>query len=310
MITKNWRFFLLSALLSSSAFGQEKFIDLIHRKISSAVYTTVSKLDSFFADPRIKEESKAYLRFRAGFRYDTSPDFTDILKADFKIRLVKLEKRLGIFVESYKERLTREEEEEPLEVKEENKEQISLGVEYRPEKPKILRHRFSIGITSSPKIYAKYFISNIPVIYKRWEITAYQWFRVEKRIKDYKLEERTQLYVDRLIAPNHVWRIYLERYKDSKTPYQVVNYISSLRIFNPTGFYKKPLATEVLAGITQNRLINARVSNYTVQYRIRANFYKKWAFFNVYTGSDWPEDRGFKITPFIKIFFEFYFGRI
>ena len=58
------------------------------------------------------------------------------------------------------------------------------------------------------------------------------------------------------------------------------------------------------------KLINAKVSNYTVQYRIRANFYKNWAFFNIYTGSDWPEERGFKGTPFIKIFFEFYFGRI
>jgi len=310
LITRNWRAFLFSALLTSSAFGQEKFIDLIHKKISSAVYTTVSRLDSFFADPRIKEESKAYLRFRAGFRYDTSPDYEEILKADFKIRLIKLEKRLGIFVESYKEKLTRKEEEEPIEVKEESKEQVSIGIEYKPEKQKILRHRFSTGITSSPKFYAKYYISNIPVIYKRWEITVYQWFRAEKRIKDYKIEERTQLYVDRLIAPNHVWRIYLERYKDSKTPYQVVNYISSLRIFNPSGFNKKPLATEILAGITQKRLINARVSNYTLQYRIRANFYKNWAFFNIYAGSNWSEDRGFKGTPYIKVFFEFYFGRI
>ena len=310
MITKNWRAFLLSALLTSSAFGQENFIDLIHRKISTTVYTTVSTLDSFFADPRIKEESKAYLRFRAGFRYDSSPDFKNILKVDFKIRLIKLEKRLGLFVESYKERLTRKEEEEPIEIKEKNKQQISLGVEYKPEKPKIVRHRFSIGITSSPKIYTRYFISNIPVIYKRWEITAYQWFRAEKKIKDYKLEERTQLYIDRLIAPDFVWRIFLERYKDSKTPYQVINYITSLRMFNPNGFFKKPLATEILAGITQNRLINAKVSNYTVQYRIRANFYKKWAFFNIYTGSDWQKDRGFKGTPFIKIFFEFYFGKL
>lgn len=310
MITKNWRAFLFSALLTSSAFGQESFIDLIHREISSVVYTTVSRLDSFFADPRIKEESKAYLRLRAGFSYDSSPDFKNILKADFKIRLIKLEKRLGIFVESYKERLTRKEEEEPVEIKEKNKDQISVGVEYRPEKPKILRHRFSTGITSSPKIYAKYFISNIPVIYKRWEITAYQWFRAEKRIDDYKLEERTQLYIDRLLAPDFVWRIYLERYKDSKTPYQVISYISSIRMFDLNRFFKKPSASEIFAGITQKKLINAKVSNYTIQHKIRINFHKNWAFFNIYTGSNWSEDRGFKGSPFIKIFFEFYFGRI
>jgi len=310
LITKNWKAFLLSVFLFSPAFGQEKFIDLIHRKISSAVYTTVSSLDNFFADPRIKEESKAYLRFRAGFSYNSSPSFNNILKVDFKIRLIKLEKRLGIFVESYKERLTRKEEEEPVEIKERNKEQISLGIEYKPKKQKIVRHRFSVGITSSPKIYAKYFISNVPVIYKRWEITAYQWFRTEKKMNDYKLEERTQLYIDRLLAPDFVWRIYLERYKDSKTPYQVINYISSIRMFNPVKFYKRSLAIESFAGLTQKKLINAEVSNYTLQYRIRANIYKDWAFFNIHTGSNWPKSRGFKGTPFIKVFFEFYFGKI
>ena len=59
--------FILFLVLYTAAFSQESFIDILHKKISAAVHTTAGKLDSFFADPKIKEETKAYLRFRTGF---------------------------------------------------------------------------------------------------------------------------------------------------------------------------------------------------------------------------------------------------
>ncbi|SNZ06501.1 hypothetical protein SAMN06265182_0697 [Persephonella hydrogeniphila] len=297
---------LLIVLLSTGAYSQESFIDILHKEISKAVHSTVAKLDNFFADPRIKEETEAYLRFRAGFRYDSTPDFKKILRADFKIRLAKLEKRIGLFVESYTEKLSKKEEEEPLEISEETKNEISVGAEYKTVQRKLLKHRLSTGLTSSPKIYAKYEIWNIPIVYKRWEFTVYQRFRAERKISTYRLEESTQLYIDRLIAPKTVWRVYIDRYKSSNNPYQVVNYTTSVRFYKPD---KRPVATEILGGIQQKRIINGGVNSYTVQYRVRANLWKKWAFFNVYTGVDWTKERAFKGTPFIKVFFEFYFGK-
>ena len=302
--------FILFLVLYTAAFSQESFIDILHKKISAAVHTTAGKLDSFFADPKIKEETKAYLRFRTGFEYNTSPDFKDIFRADFKIRLAKLEKSLGLYIESYREKLPHKGEEEPVKIGEEQKGNISVGVEYKP-KTKFIKHKFSVGLTGSPKIYAKYQIYNKPIVYNRWEITAYQRFRVEKKLNDYRLEESTDIYIDRLIRKNTIWRIYLERYKASNVPHQTLNYSTALRIYNPfEKIYKRPTAVEFSAGINQHRLINGFVNSYTIQNKLRFNFWKKWAFFNIYTGSNWEKDRGFKGTPFIKVFFEFYFGKI
>ncbi len=298
---------LLFLTLFISPKAQENFIDIFHSKISQIVHGTVEKFDTFFADPRIKEETKAYIRLRAGFRYETVPDFQKIQKIDFKIRLAKIEKHLGLFVKSYRDRITRREEEEPLDISQENKDAVSVGVEHSSKVRKILKHRFSLGITSSPKIYARYDIYNIPVIYKRWEITVYQRFRAERRLTQNRLEETTQIYIDRLIAPETVWRIYLDRYKVSNISHQTLNYYTSIRTLKK--MWKKPLAVEMLAGITQSRLINGSVSLYTIQSRFRLNFYKRWAFFNVYTGTNWHRERGFKGTPFIYVFFEFYFGK-
>ncbi|WP_457625176.1 hypothetical protein [Persephonella sp.] len=307
MHLRTGRAVILTALLFKSAYSQESFIDILHREISQVVHSTVERLDNFFADPRIKEETRAYIRFRAGFRYDGTPDLEKILRADFKIRLAKLEKRIGLFVESYTEKLSKKEEEEPLKIPEETGKEISIGAEYKSVQKKLLKHRLSIGLTSSPKIYTKYEIWNIPVVYKRWEFTVYQRFRAERKISSYRLEESTQLYIDRLIAPKTVWRIYIDRYKSSNNPHQIVNYTTSVRFFNSDS--KRPVAVELLGAVQQKRIINGGVDSCTVQHRIRINFWKRWSFFNIHTGSNWSKERSFKGTPFIKIFFEFYFGR-
>lgn len=300
-------FSLLLFLLGVSV-AEENFIDLFHSKISDLVHQTVERLDRFFVDPRIKEETKAYIRIRGGFRYETVPELKKIQKADFKIRLAKIEKHLGLFIESYKEKITKQDEEEPVDIQNRDKDSISLGIEHHTQTKKFLKHRFSVGFTSSPKFYIRYDIHNIPVIYKRWEITIYQRFRAERRLTNNKLEETTQVYIDRLIAPKMLWRIYVDRYKSSNIPHQMLSYSTSLRLLK--NLHRKPLATELLGGITQTKLIDGRISLYTVQNRFRLNFYKDWGFFNVYSGVNWQKERGFKGTPFIQVFFEFYFGRM
>ena len=295
----------------TSATQNNDFIDIIHKEISRAVHLTVQQLDNFFADPKIKEETKAYIRFRTGFKYDTKPDISEILKVDFKIRLAKLEKHLGIVLESYKEKISRKEEEEPIKLSEEKSSNISVGIEYKKRVKKWIKHRISIGITGSPKIYGKYDIFNIPLVYKRWEISIFQRFRAERKINNYKLDETTQIYIDRLLTKNKVLRFYIDRYKQSDQPFQTLTYITSIRIMNPIKkLYKKNMATEILAGLYQKRLFGGRISSYTTQYRIRANFWKNWSFFNIHIGTNWEKNRSFKGTPFFQIYFEFYFGRL
>lgn len=296
--------------LYSLAYGED-FIDILHEKISYFVYSTVEKLDNFFADPRVKEEAKSYIIIRAGAQYDTSPNFDDILRADFKIRLAKLERSLGLFLESYKEREIRKEEEKPIKISEEEKGKLSIGIEHKRKIYKFLKHKISIGLTGTPKIYAKYQIWNNSFIYKRWEITVYQRFRAEKKLNDYRLEESTELYFDRLIAPGTIWRIYVGRNKSSDIPYQELNYATLIRILNPLKkLYKKTMALEISSGFDQNHFINGRISGYSVSCALRANFWKRWAFWNFQIGSNWSEDRGFKGTPFIKAYLEFYIGKM
>ncbi|WP_457628086.1 hypothetical protein [Persephonella sp.] len=293
MKTVAGRAFLFLSLLTPSAYSQENFIDLLHREISFAVHSTVEKVDQFFADPRIKEESRSYLRLTSGFIYDGKPEFNTIMKLDFKLRLTKMEERIKLFFGDLKSKSSNPKD------KEREKNQLD----------RLLKHRFSIGISGVPKIYAKYEIFNIPIVYKRWELSVFQRFRIESRIYDYRLEERTQMYLDRLIAPDTLWRIFIERYNASNIHYQRLNYATSLRIYNPLKkIYKRNMATELLAGMGQNRIINGRIENYTVQYRARANFWRKWAFFNIHIGTNWEKYRGFKGTPFIQVYLEFYAG--
>ncbi|NPA58799.1 MAG: hypothetical protein GXN94_05855 [Aquificae bacterium] len=277
--------FLLS-LLFSQAYSEENFVEILHREISYLVYSTVEKIDRFFADQRAKEESRAYLRFRAGFRYTGEPDYQTILNTDLKFRLRKLEKRLLRVV-----------------VKEDRRRDGGRG----KRKITLLKHRVSVGISGIPKVYGKYEIFTLPVIYKRWEITLFQRFKATYRFSDYKLEERTQLYIDRLIAPETVWRILFERYNASDLHFQRLNYYTYLRRY---GIFKKGrTAVDFGGGIRQDRIINGRVGGYTVRHRFRANFWKRWAFFNLQVGTDWNRDRGFKATPFVMVYFEFYAGK-
>ncbi|MDQ7055340.1 MAG: hypothetical protein Q9M89_02075 [Persephonella sp.] len=245
---------LLILLISSRA--QETFIDIFHSKVSHIVHSTIERFDTFFADPRIKEETEAYLRLRGGFRYETVPDFQKILKIDFKIRLAKIEKSIELLTEKQREKIG--------------------GKKDRKEVRKFLKHRFSIGITSSPKIYARYDIFNVPVVYKRWEITVYQRFRAERRLTENRLEETTQIYVDRLIAPETVLRIYLDRKKSANLSHQILTYSTSVRTLKKA--WEKPVAVELLAKAIQSGLVNGRISLYTLQNNIRVNFYKRWAF--------------------------------
>ncbi|WP_029520357.1 hypothetical protein [Persephonella sp. IF05-L8] len=289
---------LFFLVLYTTAFSQESFIDILHREVSILVYSTVEKLDTFFADPKIKEETRAYIRLRAGFEYNTSPQFTNILKSDFKLRLARLEKNLDLHIENLSQNLSGNKLNKHT--KEKNK-----------TKTNFLKHRFSIGLTGSPKIYAKYQIYNKPIIYKRWELTAYQRFRVERKLNNYRVEEKTEIYIDRLIRKNTIWRIYIGRRKVSNIPYQLLTYSTAIRIYNPLQkIHKKPNAIELYGGINQHKLIKGYVNSYIIQGAYRLNFWKKWTFFNIYIGSNWEKDRGFKGIPFIKVFFEFYFGKM
>ncbi|WP_457640127.1 hypothetical protein [Persephonella sp.] len=276
---------LFLSLLFSNAYPQESFIDILHREISAVVHKTVEQFDNFFADPRVKEETEAYLRLTAGLHYDGRPYYKNIFKTDLKIRLTKLEKSAGLLVENRKN-----------------------SQEKTVQKP--IRHRLSAGISGFPRLYAKYEIFNIPVVYKRWEFTLFQRFRAEYRFTDYRLEERTQLYIDRLIAKQTVWRILIERANISNLHYQLVNYSTAVRVYNPLKkLLRKNSATELSFSITQAGLVNGRAVRYTLQNRTRTNFWKKWAFININIGSWWDKSRGFKGTPFIQVYLEFYTGK-
>jgi len=272
-------------LLLSPAYSEENFVDLLHREISHMVYSTVERVDHFFADQRTKEESRSYIRLRTGFRYTGKPEYNNILSFDFKFRLRKLEKKVNIML------------------KQKEKDRIQTGRKKIP----ILKQRVSIGISGLPKIYGKYEIFTLPVIYKRWEIRLFQRFKIIHKVYDYRLEERTQIYIDRLIAPETVWRVFLERYNASDLHFQRLNYFFFIRKYSL--LKKGRTATDLIGGITQDRIINGGVSRYTLQHRIRANIWRRWTFFNIHVGSDWYKNRGFKATPFIMVYLEFYAGK-
>ena len=247
------------------------------------------------------------MKINYGYYYSAFENLQTLKSINLNVRLTKLEKKLNLFLSSFKEKGIEQRELQPYYNNLNNKSNgFSIGLEYIPV-IKYLNMNLRLAITTVNKAYLKSTINTPKVIFGGFSIEVMETLRRDMYIFKNKPtnQDYTQIYINRLIYKNLILSLFFERRKLTNEPFNQHIISSSLsKIF---GKNKKLLVVFNLSE-AGNKIIGAYPTTYNMSISNRYKFYK-WAYFNFDFGVKWQRQFDFDNNPFVLLGIEAYFGK-
>ena len=283
------------------------WLDKPRNYLSERFVTLSTKVDRYFADERVFQESRtSYLRFYGDlvFKKSGSSDFNPKLQA--KVVLPALEKRLHILLESD----TDVTGEVPTAAVPTQSGTPKLNV------PNDFRAAVQVQVTDSPHWNINtdaglrfHGLTLPPFVRARASRTqnVHKWqFRFTQAVYWYEqsgMGESTQYDADYKFNDHYLGRSRsLAAWSDHD---QRFDFEQDFVLFHPID---DSHALSYGASVYGQSQPNSHVTNYAVNATWRTRIHREWLFFNIQPGLSWPESESFHITPTILLRVEAVFG--
>ena len=289
--------------------GGANFIDTTHDEISNRILSLSNRIDSFFGDPRIDDESN-----NSRVRVFNQTNFREAETAEnevgykIQLRLPKTEKRLQLVIQQD------EDEEEPGQTsstaaaqrnegaREDLADKSTAGLRYILDVADIkLSSDAGLRLNLPPQAFVRFRF--------RKNMTFGEWaFRPVEKLLWVDREgwySQTDLNFDRRI--NDTW---LFRFVNNLT-WDDQDYI--LRTQNGPSFFQK---VSEITGINYSAYVYSQdtpswaVQNYVLSLGFRQLIYKEWFFWEITPSLSFPREERFHRTPGLSIRFEAIFGSV
>ncbi len=278
--------------------------DKFQEKITESVLNLSKKMDLFFSgETQLPEdyENRTYLKIYTGFLHNEHEGTEGIFRFRLNLRLKRTEKKLNLVVSNLVDRLAQRDltEDEFILTQQEKKEQQSVALVYffNPIK-NILKPTLTVGLRLPLKYYIRLKFE-IPFEFLGLEFEPAQFFEYRNN----GFIEKTRLYVDKKINKTKLIRFHIERFKQDED--------GSMRFLTRIGYYQLwdySQGFSVSAGIFGRSWENPQILNQTIQFKFKKRFWKPWLFYELSPGWEFPEERGYKSSFFVRFWIEFFFG--
>ncbi len=223
------------------------------------------------------------------------------------VRLKKLEKKLNLFLSSFRKKEEQQRELQPYYTNLENKNDgFSLGIEYIP-LSKYLNINLRAAITTVNKTYFKASINTPKILFGGFSLEIMEILRKDMYFLKRKPvnQDYTQVYLNKLLSKDLILSFFLERRKFTYEPYN--KHVMSASLSKLYGKHKKLLVVFNLSE-TGNKITGAYPTVYNTGISNRYKFYK-WAYFNFNFGVKWQRQFDFQNNPYVFAGIEIYFGK-
>jgi len=281
--------------------------DKIQRRISIAFLKTVDKVEEFFLEnPEDIEEraetSTLWIHLGALYREDTK--WSTISKFKLNIRLRRLEKKLNIVIDNLADSITSRDPSEDdyiLEQRTGKKNEQSIALVYLFN---LFKNRLKIKLTGGLRLPLRYYIKlkfSVPFTIKTIEFEPAQYFQYSAG----EFIEKTRLDIYKYLTDLDLVSFYVERYKQDVD--------SHMSFTSRIGYYRTNLegtkGYAISAGLFGQNAEHPEILNYIIETKFRTQFWKKWLYFEISPGFDFPIENGHKAVFFTRFQIEMFFGR-
>ncbi len=279
-------------------------VDYYHETISKGVLRMANRIDQFFADDRILEESdKTQLRMTSSVRYEDGKNLT--MRVSLKGRLVMpyLQERLQLFVDTDgRERDIKDELRETSEVSEDDK-SLFTGVRYVTRETRRSRVSVDGGLRwrGGPVPFARV-RGRRTLTFDHWAVRFTQlffWF------EDRGFGERTTIDFDRWLDDVHFFRA-----SPSATWSEVSEGVDLRQTFTVFHFMSSDTMVGFDLDVQGHTRPTAKVDKYEATFRWRQRSHRDWMFFEVAPGLSFPRRNDFELTPILTLKLEVLFGNV
>lgn len=279
-------------------------VDDYHAAISKSVMDMTDRVDLFFADDRILEETdKTQLRLTSKFRYEDGKDLTFQLRLKGHIVMPYLENKLQLIVDGDgPERDVKSNFSENIATDDESK-SLFTGLRYVPDTVQKTRLSLDGGV--------RWHSGPVPFVRVRarrtfdFDLWQMKWTQKFFWYEDKGVGESTQLDFERWTSATHFFRAsssatFSETSQgiDLQQDFTIYNYISKRKMI---GFG---------VNVQGHTWPETQVDSYTATFQFRRQVHRDWLFLELAPGATFPRYNNFDLTPIITFKIEILFGDV
>lgn len=265
--------------------------------------TTIEKknIDAFFQDNKYLNETKeTYIRLRIKNYLYSREDNSIKLKLNAQIPFNRCKKEWQLFLQDVQTNNS--------EIRTTDSSHDGVGIRYYREGFYGIRSNYSLGIrNSSPYVRARY---RLPMKFDTWTIEPVQSFKYSSK---YHLELETNIYFDKRIDDNKLFRIQLNR--ESGEHINGVDYGLSFEYFST---FRKNSGLRLRQSFFGNTHYNdyyafdkdySGINNYVTSVTYRENIWRKWLYYEVRPTVNFHKDYNYTPSYSLRFILDFYFGK-
>lgn len=257
-------------------------------------------LDAFFQSDRYLNETRdIFLRLRINnYAYSREKNKINV-RLNAQLPFDRCRKNWKIFLQnsnSHKD-----------EIKSTDTSTGGVGIRYFGEEKFGIKSSYAIGLNSSyPYVRARY---KLLYKYKDWEIEPIQIFKYSSK---YYFEEETDIYFDKHINTDDLFRIQLHR--KSASDLEGTDYGITFQYYWNRGKDAGIKVTQSFFGNThyddfyKHDKDYIGINNYVTSVSWRENIWRKWFYYEIRPTINFHKDYNYEPSYSLRFFFDFYFG--
>ncbi len=277
-------------------------VDYYHEAISKGVLRMANRIDHFFADDRILDESnKTQLRLSSAIRYEDRKNLTLRMSLKGRVALPYLQERWQLFFDTDgRERDVKDELRQTPEVTEDDK-SLFTGVRYVTRETRRSRVSVDGGLRwrGGPVPFARV-RGRRTLTYDAWAMRITQlffWF------EDRGLGERTHLDFEHWLDDAHFFRA-----SPSMIWSEQSHGVDLRQSFSVYHYRSEDTMVGVVFDVQGHTRPSAKVDKYEATLRWRQRSQRNWMFYEVAPAVAFSRENDFELTPILTLKVEILFG--
>lgn len=277
-------------------------VDYYHEAISKGVLRMANRIDQFFVDDRILDESnKTQLQFSTAVRYEDGRNLTIRMSLKGRIVLPYLQERWQVFVDTDGPERDIKDDLRQTEAVTEDDKSLFTGLRYVTHETRRSRVSVDGGLRwrGGPVPFVR-LRARRTLTYDPWALRFTQlFFWFENR----GFGERTTIDFDRWLDDTHLFRATPSVIWSEES--QGVDLRQSFSVYC---FWSDDTMIAVHFDVEGHTRPTAQVDKYEATLRWRQRSYRDWMFYEVAPAMAFPRENDFALTPILTLKVEILFG--
>jgi len=264
--------------------------------------TREKEIDSFFQNSRYLNETKdIFIRLRLNSYFYSKKNNKFNVRLNAQLPFSRCKRRWKIFIQdmSYND----EKEIRP----EENSGKLGIGIRYYKKEQHGITSNYSLGLNGAhPYVRARF---GLPFLINNWDIEPVQIFKYSSK---YYFKEETNIYFDRFVKNNNLFRFKIHR--ETQTKKKGMDYAFSFEYYmnfkKSTGFRLSQTFfgnTHYKDNPSDLKVYNG-INNYETSLSWRANTWRKWFYYEIRPTVNFDRKYDYKASYALRFFIDIYFG--